>query len=97
MVKESAKNLSEDDIVFAPQAAEDYDYWAQRDDKILNRINDLIDNILQTPFEGLGKPEPLRFELSGCWSRRINHQHRLVYRVQGGELHILSCRYHYIK
>lgn len=95
MVKESSGHLSEDNIVFAPQASNDYDYWAKTDIKVLKRINDLIDNILQTPYSGIGKPELLRYELSGCWSRRINQQHRLVYQVEGDTLQILSCRYHY--
>ncbi len=84
-------------IVFHPRAWEDYSYWQQHDRKLLKRINDLIKDIQRTPYEGIGKPEPLRFEFTGCWSRRVNEEHRLIYRVEGEGLHILACRYHYSK
>ena len=67
----------------------------QVDKKILKRINDLIKAISREPFEGIGKPEPLRHGLSGYWSRRINDEHRLVYKVEGEDLLIAMCRYHY--
>ena len=76
-------------------AWEDYLYWQKADKAVLRRINTLIKETLRTPFEGRGKPEPLRFELSGCWSRRIDQEHRLVYRFEDGRLTILQCRYHY--
>lgn len=62
---------------------------------VLKKINSLIKEINRTPFEGIGKPEPLKYELVGCWSRRINHEHRLVYEVSEQGLMIVSCRYHY--
>ena len=67
-------------IIFAETAWEDYIEWLKEDKKILKKINDLIDNISRTPFEGLGKPEPLKNELSGYWSRRITEKHRLIYK-----------------
>lgn len=70
-------------------------YWQANDKKILKRINELIKDICREPFYGVGKPEPLKFELSGKWSRRINEEHRLVYQVKNSELIILQCRYHY--
>lgn len=70
-------------------------HWQQADKKILKRINDLIKAISRDPFEGIGKPEPLRHGLSGYWSRRINDEHRLVYKVEGEDLLIAMCRYHY--
>ena len=82
-------------IIFHPRAWEDYCYWQQQDRKQLKRVNELIKSIQQTPFEGIGKPEALRFELSGCWSRRISDEHHLIYRIEQDELHILACRYHY--
>lgn len=84
-------------LAWTPQAWEDYLYWQKTDAKTLKRINALIRDAQRTPFEGLGKPEALRFDLAGCWSRRINHEHRLVYTVDGkaDTLIILQCRYHY--
>jgi toxin YoeB len=82
-------------IVFASQAWEDYLYWQQTDRKLLKRINDLIKEIARTPFEGNGKPEALRHALGGYWSRRINDEHRLVYKVEGDSVLIAQARYHY--
>jgi toxin YoeB len=80
-------------------AWQDYLYWQQTDEKILNSINDLIKDIKRDPFKGLGKPEPLKHTLQGWWSRRISGEHRLVYRVSGKDdnqqLDIVQCRYHY--
>lgn len=76
-------------------AWEDYLYWQQTDKKVLKRINDLIKECLRTPFAGTGKPEPLRGNFSGCWSRRITDEHRLVYQVHDDRIYILQCRYHY--
>jgi len=76
-------------------AWEDYLYWQQIDKKVLSRINDLIKDCLRSPFKGIGKPEPLKGNFAGCWSRRITDEHRLVYQVRDGRLHILQCRYHY--
>ena len=74
---------------------EDYLYWQVNDKKILFRINDLIKDAQRNPFTGLGKPEPLKGNLSGCWSRRINEEHRLVYMVKEDCIYILQCRFHY--
>ena len=79
------------------QAWEDYVYWQAKDKRILKRINALIKDILRNPFGGIGKPEPLKHEWSGFWSRRINDEHRLVYTIQDGQLIIAQCRYHYDK
>jgi toxin YoeB len=84
-------------LTWTAPAWEDYLYWQQTDKKILKRINELIKDALRSPAEGLGKPEALRFDLVGCWSRRINQEHRLVYTVDAARdaLIILQCRYHY--
>ena len=82
-------------LIFHPNAWEDYLWWQATDRKTLKRINDLIRDIERNPKEGIGKPEALRFELAGSWSRRIDEEHRLVYRIDGDDLHILACRYHY--
>ena len=80
---------------FHDLAWEDYLYWAQTDKRILRRINDLIREIQREPFSGRGNPEPLKHTLAGCWSRRINMEHRLVYKIDNDVLVILQCRYHY--
>jgi len=82
-------------LVFAERAWEDYLYWQKTDKKILNRINTLIRDIKRSPFEGLGKPEPLKHALSGYWSRRINDEHRMVYKINGDSLLIAQLRFHY--
>jgi len=82
-------------IVFAEQAWDDYLHWQATDRALLIRINELIKECTRTPFSGRGKPEPLRGSLSGWWSRRITQEHRLVYRVEGENLFIAQCRYHY--
>lgn len=84
-------------IVFSKNAWEDYLSWQKNDKKILRKINALIKDIQRTPFEGLGKPEPLKYDLAGFWSRRIDNEHRLVYQYMANELLIYSCRYHYDK
>jgi toxin YoeB len=76
-------------------AWEDYCYWQTIDKKIMFRINDLIKDILRSPFKGIGKPEPLKGNLAGCWSRRINEEHRLVYKVKEESIYILQCRFQY--
>ena len=82
-------------VLFTPEAWEDY-LWFQHNDKAsLKRINLLIEAIQREPFEGLGKPEPLKHNLGGFWSRRITHEHRLVYSAQADEMQIIQCRYHY--
>lgn len=82
-------------IVFAEHAWDDYLYWQQTDRKMTARINVLIKEIGRTPFEGIGKPEPLKHALSGYWSRRINDEHRIVYKIEGDRLLIAQLRYHY--
>ncbi len=82
-------------IVFIPDAWDAYLYWQGQDKKTLKRINQLIQASLRTPFEGIGKPEPLKENLSGYWSRRIADDHRLVYRVTDTEIVIVACRFHY--
>ena len=82
-------------LVFSEHAWEDYLYWQRTDRKILERINKLIKEIQRSPFEGTGKPEPLRHGLSGYWSRRITDEHRIVYKVEKDSLHLAQLRYHY--
>ena len=82
-------------LVFSDSAWEDYVYWQKTDKKILRRINGLVKEILRTPFEGTGKPEPLKHALSGYWSRRINDEHRIVYKVTADAVYIAQVRYHY--
>jgi toxin YoeB len=82
-------------ICFRDQAWSDYLYWQQSDRKILKRINLLIQDIVRDPFSGIGKPEPLKHDLTGFWSRRIDEEHRLVYTYIDDELVIVQCRYHY--
>ena len=82
-------------LVFAEKAWEDYLYWQKTDKKALNRINILIKDIKRNPFEGMGKPEPLKHALSGYWSRRINDEHRIVYKLHQDAVLIAQLRYHY--
>ncbi|WP_137181068.1 Txe/YoeB family addiction module toxin [Roseomonas sp. AR75] len=85
-------------LLFTPGAWDDYQHWVASDPDTLRRLNDLIRDVLRSPFRGLGKPEPLKGDLSGWWSRRITAEHRLVYRVVGREaeqrVEIAACRYH---
>ena len=82
-------------ITWTNLAWDEYLFWQKHDKKILNKINTLIKDIQRNPFQGLGKPEPLKFDLAGKWSRKINNEHRLVYEVSNGETIIFQCRYHY--
>ena len=82
-------------IIFSEHAWEDYLYWQRSDKKILRRINRLIKEIMRTPFQGMGKPEPLKHALSGYWSRRINDEHRIAYKITEEAIHIAQLRYHY--
>jgi toxin YoeB len=82
-------------LVFTPHGWADYLHWQSVDKKTLKRINRLIDDTMRDPFAGIGKPEPLRHVLQGCWSRRIDAEHRLVYLVEDEDLVILQARYHY--
>lgn len=82
-------------ITFHALAWEDYLYWQDTDAKLLRKLNALIKDCSRTPFSGIGKPEPLKNELKGWWSRRIDQEHRLIYRVRDDVLEISQCRYHY--
>ncbi|RAH38380.1 Txe/YoeB family addiction module toxin [Halomonas sp. SL1] len=82
-------------LTFSEHAWEEYLYWQKTDKKVLRRINQLIEEIQRTPLEGIGKPEPLKHGLAGYWSRRINDEHRLVYKVTEDALLIAQLRYHY--
>jgi toxin YoeB len=82
-------------IIFSKNSWEDYISWQSENKKMLRKINDLIKDIQRTPFEGKGKPEPLKYDLAGFWSRRIDREHRLVYQVNKKEILIYSCRFHY--
>jgi toxin YoeB len=82
-------------VIFESSAFEDFNQWATIDRKLYRKIVELIKDVDRSPFTGLGKPEPLKHELSGFWSRRINDEHRLVYTVNDREILIASCKYHY--
>ncbi len=82
-------------ILFSKNSWEDYTSWLIEDKKMLKKINELIKDIQHTPFEGKGKPEPLKYDLSGFWSRRIDREHRLVYQVKDDIIIIYACKYHY--
>ena len=82
-------------LEFDAAAFEDLAWWVQRDRKKAMRIIELIQDIQRDPFAGKGKPELLKHELAGCWSRRIDQEHRLVYQVRDDQVRILACRYHY--
>ena len=82
-------------VAFYKSAYEDYNHWEETDKKVFRRIKDLIKDISRNPFEGIGKPEPLKHELSGYWSRRITDEHRLVYKVADNTVYILACKKHY--
>lgn len=81
--------------VFSDDAWNDYLYWESQDKKTLKRVNALIKDIEREPFAGIGKPEPLKFGLAGCWSRRIDASNRLIYSIDGDSINILSCKDHY--
>lgn len=82
-------------LIFAEPAWDDYLHWQKTDRQMVKRINQLIREISRTPFEGIGKLEPLKHALSGYWSRRINDEHRIVYRIEGDAILIAQLRYHY--
>lgn len=84
-------------VIFSKNSWEDYTSWYTEDKSMVKKINNLIKDIQRTPYEGKGKPEPLKYDLSGFWSRRIDREHRLVYRIEENDLLIYSCRYHYDK
>jgi toxin YoeB len=82
-------------LEFDPAAFEDLAWWVEQDRNKALRIINLIKDVQRDPFRGIGKPEPLKHELKGCWSRRIDKEHRLVYQVSEEKIRILACRYHY--
>ena len=82
-------------LIFSENAWEDYLYWQNTDKQILKRINELIKDIQKNKYKGIGKPEPLKHNLSGYWSRRINNEHRLVYKIEEDKIMIAQLRYHY--
>ena len=82
-------------LIFSDEAWEDYLYWQEQDRRMVARINRLINETRRDPFKGTGKPEPLKHALAGFWSRRINDEHRMVYKVEEGALLIAQLRYHY--
>ncbi len=83
------------ELSWDPQAWDDYLYWQQADKKMVSRINELIKDCLRSPFKGIGKPEPLKGNYSGYWSRRITNEHRLIYKIKDERMHIVQCRFHY--
>ncbi|MFN0138720.1 MAG: Txe/YoeB family addiction module toxin [Pyrinomonadaceae bacterium] len=87
--------MSERSLEFDVAAFEDLAWWIKQDCKKARRIVDLINDIGRSPFEGIGKPEPLKHDFAGCWSRRIDQEHRIVYQVLEDKIRILACRYHY--
>ena len=82
-------------LLFTDEAWQDYLYWQATDKQMLKKINVLIKDIQRTPFTGIGKPEPLKHSLQGCWSRRIDNEHRLVYELENNAIKIMACRFHY--
>lgn len=82
-------------VIFSPTALAEYQWWVKHDSKRADKIRKLCTEIQKNPFKGIGKPEPLQFNLQGCWSRRIDSEHRLVYEVDKNTIFILTCRYHY--
>jgi toxin YoeB len=82
-------------IIFQPKAHQQYLQWAKENKKTFDKIAKLIEETIVNPFEGTGKPEPLKYDLKGCWSRRINREHRLVYRVTADAIIVIACKYHY--
>jgi toxin YoeB len=86
---------AEREAVFQSKFLEDLTYWVKTDRKVALRVLELVDAVVQDPFGGLGKPEPLKFGFAGCWSRRVTQEHRLVYRVSETRIDFLQARYHY--
>ncbi len=82
-------------LIFSDHAWDDYLYWQKTDKKMVKRINSLVKNIQRSPFEGIGKPEPLKHALAGYWSRRINDEHRMIYKVDSESIYFAQLRYHY--
>lgn len=87
--------MSDHEAVFQPEFRQDLKYWVQTDRNTALRVLELIEAVLRDPFSGIGKPEPLKYVLAGCWSRRITQEHRLVYKVSERRIDFLQARYHY--
>jgi toxin YoeB len=81
--------------IFVDESWEDYLYWQKTNKRMLVKINDLLKDITRHPFDGLGKPEKLKYKYKGYWARRIDSEHRLIYRIKEDEIHIAKCRFHY--
>jgi toxin YoeB len=82
-------------LIFSSKSWNDYLFWSETDKKTFKKLNALIKECMRTPFQGSGKPEPLKHELAGCWSRRIDLEHRLIYRIGEDSIEIIACRFHY--
>jgi len=95
MSAEGESDRVERQVVFQPEFLEDLEYWVQTDRKMALRLIKMVREILRDPFEGIGKPEPLKYEFSGAWSRRLNKEHRIVYLVSEDRIDFLKARYHY--
>ncbi|MEG5047013.1 Txe/YoeB family addiction module toxin [Microcoleus sp. B4-C1] len=95
MSAEGESDRVERQTVFQPEFLEDLEYWVQTDRKMALRLIKMVREILRDPFEGIGKPEPLKYEFSGAWSRRLNKEHRIVYLVSDDRIDFLKARYHY--
>ena len=95
MSAEGESDRVERQAVFQPEFLEDLEYWVQTDRKMALRLIKMVREILRDPFEGIGKPEPLKYEFSGAWSRRLNKEHRIVYLVSENLIDFLKARYHY--
>lgn len=93
--KDRGKKRHERNAIFHPEFLEDLRYWVETDRKVALRAFDLIEAIMRDPFAGMGKPEPLKYLASGCWSRRLTQEHRIVYLVRGDRVDFLQARYHY--
>jgi toxin YoeB len=93
--KYAAKRAQSRESVFQPEFREDLRYWVKTDRKVALRVFDLVESIMRNPFEGIGKPEPLKSALPGTWSRRLTREHRIVYLVGSDRIDFLQCRYHY--
>ena len=92
LINKSKKEIS---TIFHSEFREDLKYWVKTDRKVAVKILELVESVIRTPFEGIGKPEPLRYLGSGVWSRRITQEHRLVYVVKNDKIDFIQCRYHY--